>query len=361
MQWRILAIWLNYNSMHIIRTAILSLKAFNNAAMGTGADVTFVFVDNCSHDGSYEILKSYVEKLYRDRLVVRTSRNWGFTGGVNIGYMVASSIYDLSEFDYLVLINNDIVADRGSLASILKYVHDLGLGAGQGVILSFKGGIDNWGFMVDEFLFEHPVRVFNPKPGKCILVSYVSGAFPVYSMDAIRKCIGLRRLFHEALPAFFDDNIIGLRLWNCGFPSAAIPVVAGVHLHSATFSKYPEYMFYNAIGSYAAKIPVVETRFKRLLPLILLKVIARHGAKLRVKPLSVVRISIKAVRDGLHYGQKLRTRGLTINLYRAPYIQVNSKHVIKQLTSLRLGLNSTALAQAIHKLAYPLHKGINAY
>ena len=146
---------------------------------------------------------------------------------------------------------------------------------------------------------------------------------------------------------FFDDNILGVRLWNCGHILASLPsIVSGYHLHGATFSKYPLYRIYNMVASYSASTCVINTRYKDILQIILLKFILRIVAKSGLSD-SIVRTILKAVKDGLYYGSKLRSMGLNLNLYKAPYVPLSGKGIIMKILAPRTGFKMNEINNLI--------------
>jgi GT2 family glycosyltransferase len=303
------------------------------ASSYAGIELKLIFVDNNSQDGSYEVLSRFVKGLGVESIVLRASRNWGFAGGVNLGYAIVD---DIDEYDYLTLLNNDAVVNKHGLREIVNAIDEYSLGGAQGVIRRPRGEIDNVGGMLDEFLLSHSIKIVGSR--RMIFPTYLNGAFSVYNTSVLRKCIGTDRLFFEFLPAFFDDNVLGLRLWNCGSVLAALPTTAAWHMHGATFSKYPTYRVYNFVMSYVALMNTVYTRYRRLLPMVLAKFILREAAKAR-RVKSAVDTIFKAVRDGMYYGYRLRSMGLMLDLYKAPHIQLEDEEVLMSLFSPRMGLN----------------------
>jgi len=340
-KYNVLTLWLNYNSMHIIDVVKLSLMSLKYASKEADINLKLIVIDNNSQDGSYEVLSKFIRrKLNVDTIIIQTKRNWGFAGGVNLGYAIAED-----EYDYLVLLNNDAVIYRRALAKIIQSINDNDFAGAQGIILRPNGEIDSWGLLIDELLLSHPIKtlVYN----RIIHPTYLSGAFSIYSMDAIRKCIGTKRLFHEFVPAYFDDNILGLRLWNCGLTLAALPIRAALHLHGATFSKYSAYHVYNSILSYAVMVHVINTRFSKILWLVLLKLISRFMTKLKNKNKDTIEAIVKALREGIYYGVSLRKNGFTINLYKAPHIQIDGKYILKLLINTKIGIDMKYIMKAL--------------
>ncbi len=339
----ILAIWVNYNSMHIIETAKQSLLSVDISTRNTRVNIDLVIVDNNSQDGSYEVLKKFREKLELKTIIVRTKRNWGFAGGANLGYMLREKIRE-KEYDFLLLLNNDAVLIKNSLPKLAMILEETGYAGIQGVIHNPRGGIDNWGYLVDELLVSHPIKIVG---SSAVHPTYLSGAYSLYSMNAIEKCIGKKRLFFEYLPAYFDDKILGLRLWNCGYKLVAIPIESAIHLHGATFSRYSLYHIYNAVLSYTASLYTTRTRYRKILWLVLLKNILRLVAKSRELGTKLVGTITRALREGAYYGNSLKEKGLVLDLYKAPYIAIEAEDIPKILAKPKIGLNQLLILDTI--------------
>ena len=74
-----------------------------------------VVVDNCSGDGSLNLLQETIaNRGWRDRvIVVEANRNSGFAGGNNVGMQaIDASLY--------LLLNSDTVVRDGSIAELLR-------------------------------------------------------------------------------------------------------------------------------------------------------------------------------------------------------------------------------------------------
>jgi GT2 family glycosyltransferase len=74
--------------------------------------VRVVCVDNGSSDGTYEA----VESGFRDVELIRNDRNLGYTGGTNVGIRRALE----RRADWVLLLNNDAVADAGLVGALRR-------------------------------------------------------------------------------------------------------------------------------------------------------------------------------------------------------------------------------------------------
>jgi len=211
MRQEIAAIWPNYNSSHIIDVAKASLRSLSKQ-VGNGIDIFLIIVDNASSDGSYEELVNYISnELPISYEIIRTSRNFGYAGAVRLAYETIAR-----KFDFILLLNNDIVLEENALREIMSRMQKYDLSAAQGVVMSRKGQIDNAGYMIDEFLLDHPIKCCISSFTEPLFVTYTTGSFTLVNNDSLRKCLTERPIMYSFAQAYLDDNLLGLRLWNCG-------------------------------------------------------------------------------------------------------------------------------------------------
>ncbi|WP_069808301.1 glycosyltransferase family 2 protein [Vulcanisaeta thermophila] len=64
-------------------------------------------------------------------------------------------------------------------------------------------------------------------------ITFPIGSYMLYSVDAINKMPDKLPFIPETF-AGFDDNYLGLMMWNRGFRVAYVPVKEGIHYGSAT-------------------------------------------------------------------------------------------------------------------------------
>ncbi|MDN4639288.1 glycosyltransferase family 2 protein [Agreia sp. PsM10] len=102
---RATVIVVNFNGGAFVLECIESLSQQKTP----GVDVEVVVVDNASTDGS----DREIAQFYPDVRIIRSPKNIGFAGGVNLG--IANSTGDV-----IVLINNDAVAAPGFLSAIVE-------------------------------------------------------------------------------------------------------------------------------------------------------------------------------------------------------------------------------------------------
>jgi len=305
-------VWVNYNSMGFLS---LVKRSLDSIASLDYRDFSLIVVDNGSYDGSYEAIRDHVKGLGIDIRVIRLDHNIGFPGANNIGYLAMPS-----DAKYFVAINNDMVVSRDSLKRLISYAEDRkNVASVQGVLLDLDSGlIDAAGCFVDELMLS--VHPFSGEPLERALkflpaaVTYVNGAYMVVKREAIEECIGRTPFpWHGFL--YIDDNILGLKLWECGYRSVAIPIVAGYHRRGSSLGRGAIYHYY-AVRSWVAVSWISNSRYKEIIPLIALSTAIRRSI---IKSSSII---ARAIRDGIRIGTKLLMEIGILDIYRAPILYI---------------------------------------
>ena len=104
---------LNYNGIDAIKAGSLdSIKAASNQLKEY--DVSYLFLDNFSNDGSVE----YVKRSLPNATIASTFQNEGYVRGTNIGIKLSWKIYHP---DYIFLVDSDNFCDTDAYIELLKY------------------------------------------------------------------------------------------------------------------------------------------------------------------------------------------------------------------------------------------------
>lgn len=104
---KIAIVILNYNGIKNTLECIESLRACDKKNI----DLEIIVVDNNSSDNSKELLRKH-----KSVSLIENHLNLGYSGGMNSG--VRKALQDKA--DYILLLNNDIVADTKFLANMVK-------------------------------------------------------------------------------------------------------------------------------------------------------------------------------------------------------------------------------------------------
>lgn len=327
MGWpRVSILWLNYNSGKFLDVVLDSLRG---VAELDYPDYELIAVDNGSTDGSNKAVREFVER-WRGRggraKFIQLDRNLGFTGGNNVAFRARDK-----ESKYVVLLNNDAVPEPGSLRTLVEYLERDGrLGACQGMVVKYDDPsvVDTAGDFLDELL--RPMALFEGRRGwplsKPIYITYADGSYSVYRVEAVRRAVGGERLFDDWAFAYFDDNVLGLRLWNAGYRVISVPVVAGRHRRSATFGWASPFQLYHAFKGKIALLRITNLRRRRLVWAFYAKVLAKHT----LVP-QYARLAWKAYIDGWRLGGRLAKAGAVLDIYKAPVVKLDAGDIYMAL------------------------------
>jgi len=326
-------IWLNYNSSHIMDIALKSLDAIASLNYPSNS-VELIIIDNGSTDGSFEVVKRFLDKKFIiNKKVMRLEKNLGFTGGNNVGYRVRDP-----ESKYIVLLNNDAIPFPDSLKNLVEYVETRkDVGATQGVITDMNTGkVDTAGDMLTELLVAYQLYHYKLPQSvrKSYYISYADGAYSLYRIDAIKKATGFSdKIFYDEMFAYFDDSILGLQLWNGEYKIVGCPFVTALHRRSSSFGAVSLQKLYLGTRGYIALNELCNSIYKKLIRNIFFLSIIRRWAtqllsskvlggryKLQSHPLEIWHALCKGYLDGLHWGRMYRSKTL-LNIYKAPILR----------------------------------------
>jgi len=216
-----------------------TLACLDSLLSQTYKDFHLVVVDNGSVDNSKELLDKY-QLSHRGMVdVIYNPTNFGFAGGVNTGIEWALN----EDFEYVVLFNNDAVADKKWLASLVKAVNKKGAGMATGLLLHEDGKtIDSTGDWFSKWGLAFPRNRGDdaskaPKAGE---VFGTTGGATLYKI-ALFKDIGL---FDEDFFAYYEDADISFRAQLAGWKVVYTPGAVAYHKQGATSSKIPGFTIY---------------------------------------------------------------------------------------------------------------------
>ena len=189
-------IWLNYNSLRIMPIVLKSLESIVDLDYPSNR-YELIVVDNGSTDGSFEKIKKFLEKRSSLRKkIIRLSRNLGFTGGNNVGFVARDM-----ESKYVYLLNNDAIILQEGLKTLVEYAEKYDVAGLQGVVLKYKTTlIDTAGVYIDELFNVYLVGEYHEYPWilrKPVYVTFVSASSALYKVESVLKCLGNRLFIDE--------------------------------------------------------------------------------------------------------------------------------------------------------------------
>jgi GT2 family glycosyltransferase len=282
-----------------------------------------IVVDNGSTDGSFERVKDFLDRRgsLRKR-IIRLGRNLGFTGGNNIGFTARDK-----ESKYVLLLNNDAIIFQGGLKTLVEYAENHSdVACLQGVVLKYGTRlIDAAGGYMDEFLQLYGLGYYREYPwilSKPVHVTYVDGSCAFYKVESILNCLG-NKLFIDDFFSCCDDNLLSLMMWGCGYKSVAIPEIVASHVRRLTFGR-STFAIYLGERCRATLSLISNTKYRYMIFLHMLRNLATSALK---QSKNYAEVRIRAIVDGIKLSNKLKRKGISIDIYKAPLITIPLKDV----------------------------------
>jgi GT2 family glycosyltransferase len=235
------------------------------------------------------------------------------------------------ESKYVLLLNNDAVLFQQGLKTLVEYAENDDRVAGlQGVVLKYGTRlIDTAGDCIDEMLLTYPIGSDKRYPWilrRPIYVSFTDGSCTLYRVKHVLNCFG-NKLFVDEFFAYGDDNVLGLTLWDHGYKLVSIPEAVAEHVRKLTLGKESPIPTYLITRSRVALALITNIRYRNLIQLHVLRnsiTSIRSGRGLS-------KYFLRALIDGIKLGDMLRSRGLFIDIYKAPLIKIPPEGVMTYL------------------------------
>jgi GT2 family glycosyltransferase len=322
---KVTIIWVNFNSFEFIDLTLESLEAVENLDY---PNYELIMVDNGSNDGSYELLRGFLEKSRINFKIIRLERNFGFTGGSNAGYSSRSK-----ESKYVVLLNNDAVPRKESLTDLVDLIEvDDRLGAVQGVILNYdEKSIDTAGDYLSELL--EATSLFQGLPPnslkKPVFATSPDAAYSILRVKAIQKLSNQRdQLFENYLFGHLDDHILGLKLWCNSFRVQVFPNIMAKHNRGKSFKRVGFLQTYLGIRNLLILNEISNSRYKNLVKFLCFRRLSeiplrRVFSSRDANAMSTLSAVAKGFLDGVGIGRSRRCIGERIDIYKAPILKVS--------------------------------------
>ena len=348
-------IWLNYNSASFINVA---LKSLDSVLQIDYDDYELIVVDNGSTDGSFERIREYVEKHKKSGIkikFVRSCRNLGYAGGMNLGWEARSR-----DSKYVVFLNNDLIVEYDSLRKIIDFMEgDEKLAASNGLIFlgNEKRIFSAGGFGTE--LWEFGNICWSLTVDECIgvdkphYVTYANGAYMVVKANIIEKVCPRGKPFIDETFLYLDDHLLGLILWNKGYKIMYIPIRAGFHFEGLTTGRSLLKMYIISRNT-TATTEIVNMRFSRIRHLYTLMHILSYSFSAISKPYDNTKkyyYMIKGVVSGLRLSRLLSNIIGYLDITKAPYVPLSLKDLYYKVIT---KFNSTfTVPITFDKLRYP--------
>ncbi len=232
----------------MIKTAVVIPNWNGKSSLGTCLDsliiqsikTTIIVVENGSKDGSLEFLQNN----YPDIQIIINKQNLGFAGGVNLGIKHAIGL----KVDYVALFNNDAVADKNWLSSLVKVIDDdKNIGIVTCKLLSIdKKHIDSTGDLYTVWGLPYPRgrgEISSNKYDDMRNVFAASGGASLYRTELF-KDIGY---FDEDFFAYYEDVDLSFRAQLRGWKIQYVPEATAFHQIGATSKKIKGFTTYHTM------------------------------------------------------------------------------------------------------------------
>lgn len=210
----------NYNGETLLAE---NLPPLISAMERWGGEWELIVVDDCSADGSRELLRRDFPAIQ----LLCNDVNLGFSGTCNRGMAAA-------RFPLVLCINTDVLVEQGFIAPLLEHFSDSSLfavtpnilaaseGKNQGIVHALYGkGFIKGGFSTLQE--QQPLREN----------LYAIGACVVYDLEKFRALGGYSELYS---PYLFEDVDLSYRAWKRGWRSIYDPRTTVHHQSSATIN-----------------------------------------------------------------------------------------------------------------------------
>jgi len=239
MQSRVAIILLNWNSYIHTRNCINSLYKV------TLVDFDIILVDNASTDDSFNKLK----KEFINIIFLQTTKNLGFTGGNNFGIKKALEL----EYEYIMLLNNDVFVDSKFLYFLINYLDfNAEVGAVQPLIYNHpdRNMVWNGGGKFNRFFGNAYSIKIKPIDNKPLEVDWISGC-ALFIRSSVFIKFGI---FREKYFTYCEDVDLSFRIRLSNYKLALIPSSVIYHIgcgsSKTTFKRkdgflLPEVHYYN--------------------------------------------------------------------------------------------------------------------
>jgi len=230
---RVAIVVLNWNGIED------TLLCLDSLLQQTYKDYQIVVIDNGSIDNSVARLQEYIKNHSSEITLLLNKTNLGFAGGVNTGIRWALE----KKFDSVALFNNDAVADKLWLESLVTAMTPSEVGIATGLLLHEDGEtIDSTGDWYSKWGLPFPRNrddARNSAPESEYVFS-ASGGASLYKA-AVFQDIGL---FDETFFAYYEDTDISFRAQLAGYKITYTPNAVAYHKQGATSSKLPGFTVY---------------------------------------------------------------------------------------------------------------------
>jgi len=225
---------INYNSSEYTRECIESVLE----TTASNIDYEIIVVDNASEKEDFKTLRTYIDKLKNENIVLGRSRiNTGFGGGNMHGVQLARG-------NYYLFLNNDTLLQKGTIKSCHDFMERTPDAAVCGPQIYNENGIkevsfDHFTSFAREVFGRQFVETIFSKPRRKkrhetpIAVDYVNGSFMLFRASDFNSVGG----FDTNIFLYFEESDICYRLKKLGKKTFFIPNVSYIHYQGKSIDK----------------------------------------------------------------------------------------------------------------------------
>jgi GT2 family glycosyltransferase len=214
----------NWDGKHLLRECLPSVL---EAVRSDGGNHEVLVIDNGSTDGSVEFVRS----CFPEVRILALDRNYGFAGGNNRGVAEART-------DIVVLLNNDMVVDRGFLRPLLSGFSDSSVfGVTSQIFFSdssrrrVETGKTRADFNRGFFELRHEEVAPAEEHAEAIPVFWAGGGSCAFDRRKFLEIGGFDSLYD---PFYVEDTDLSYQAWKRGWKCLLAPRSHVVHKHRAT-------------------------------------------------------------------------------------------------------------------------------
>ncbi|MBI5632322.1 MAG: glycosyltransferase family 2 protein [Nitrospirae bacterium] len=219
----------NWNTRELLKACLES-----TVRSLTLSDYMITVVDNCSHDGSAEMVKERFPKVN----LIRNGSNLGFAKANN-------QAIEVSDSKFILLLNSDTVVTEGSVETMMEAMkknQEIGI---LGPSLAYPDGRIQLSFYDDPTPARELYRAFfMEKLSNIRNRRRVEKKGPIYSDWIMGACMLIRRevidaigLLDDKVFMYYEDFDICLRARKAGWKVACLPEARIIHFENASGKK----------------------------------------------------------------------------------------------------------------------------
>lgn len=230
---KIAVIVVNWNGIEDLPSCLSSLQL-----QTTSAEI--IVVDNGSVDGSVEFMTDKFPEI----TLLPQSKNYGFTGGVNIGMEYALK----NNFDYITLFNNDAIADKHWIQYLLQALEakpEAGIATCTLTTID-KSHLDSTGDIYTSWGLPYPRgrnEPYGTQYDKDTVIFGASGGASLYRASMLRE-IGM---MDDKYFAYYEDIDISFRAQLTGWKVVFAPKAIAYHKIGGTSGKIKGFTTYQTM------------------------------------------------------------------------------------------------------------------